>query len=103
MRARRTYALMRARIVLKMTVNGAMMGSEVPAADAAEICIEAWAPQSIVKVEVLKNGELLREFGPFGDCCRVEVDDATGGPAFYHCRVTQADGDLAVCSPVWVG
>ncbi len=27
----------------------------------------------------------------------------TGGPDFYHCRVTQTDGHLAVCSPVWLG
>lgn len=103
LRARRTYALTRARIVLKMAVNGAPMGAEIPASEGAEIRIDVWAPGSIRKVEVLKNTKLLRAFGPFGDACRLETEDATGGPAFYHCRVTQADGQLAVCSPVWVG
>lgn len=103
LRARRTYALTRARIVLRMTVNGILMGSEIPSAERADIRIEAWAPGDIEKVEVLKNTRLLRTFGPFGDHCRVEMEDETDGPAFYHCRVRQTDGELAVCSPVWVG
>jgi len=101
--ARRTYALTRARIVLRMTVNDAWMGSELPASDTARIRIEAWAPLPIAKVEIVKNTELLKEFGPFGDECRIEYEDTTGGSAFYHCRVTQIDGELAVCSPVWIG
>jgi hypothetical protein len=46
---------------------------------------------------------VLKSFGPFGSECEVEMTDSTGGPAFYHCRVTQEDGELAVCSPVWIG
>lgn len=102
-RARRTYALTRSRIVLKMTVNGAWMGSELPPSDTAQIRIEAWGQAPIAKVEIIKNTRLLKEFGPFGDECRIDFEDATNGPAFYHCRVTQSDGELAVCSPVWVG
>ena len=103
LRARRTCALTRARIVLKMTVNGAWMGSEIPMADRADIRIDAWAPGKIAKVELMKDTVLLREFGPFGDECHIEFDDAVDHPAFYHCRVTQADGELAVGSPVWIG
>lgn len=103
LRARRTYALTKARIVLGMTVNGAMMGSEIPAADVAGINVRVSATGEIAKVEVLKNTKLLKTYGPFGDECRVELEDKTEGPAFYHCRVTQKDGELAVCSPVWVG
>ena len=40
LRARRTYALTGARVVLKMTVNGAWMGSEIPLADRAQIEID---------------------------------------------------------------
>jgi mycothiol synthase len=103
LRARRTYALTRARIVLRVTVNGEPMGSELPAAERAEILVEAWAPGKIARVQVLKNAELLREFECSGDSARLELEDATGGTAFYHCRVTQEDGELAVCSPVWIG
>jgi hypothetical protein len=107
--ARHTYALTGARIVLKMTVNGALMGSEISACDTADIQIDAWAPGKIQQVELLKNAHLLQCYttrqGLSGehDECHLQVQDRTGGPAFYHCRITQTDGQLAVCSPVWVG
>lgn len=103
LRARRTYALTGARIVLRMTVNGAWMGSEIPQADQADIRIDVWAPQRIAQVELIKNTRLLRSFGPFEDECHITFEDQVQGPSFYHCRVIQADGHLAVSSPVWVG
>ncbi len=54
-------------------------------------------------VELIKNARLLQSFTPDTDICHQELEDETGGPAFYHCRVTQSDGHLAVCSPVWLG
>jgi len=101
--ARRTYALTGARIVLRMTVNGAPMGFEIPLVDEAQIRVDVFAPGEIRKVEIMRNTRLLRQFGPFGDEVHLEHADRPGGPAFYHCRVTQADGHLAVCSPVWIG
>ncbi len=101
--ARRTYALTGARIALRFTVNGAPMGAESEPADSAAIAIDAWAPGPIVRVELLKNTALLQVFQPDGDECHVRTTDRTQGRAFYHCRVTLADGHLAVCSPVWLG
>jgi len=101
--ARRTYALTGARIILKMTVNDAFMGSEIPYSENADIQIDVWAPKKIKKVELIKNTHLLKEFGPFSNECRLEIRDKTQAPSFYHCRVTQEDGHLAVCSPIWVG
>jgi mycothiol synthase len=107
--ARHTYALTGARIVLKMTVNGALMGSEISASDIADIRIDAWAPGKIAQIELLKNARLLRRYTPghglFAerDECHFQAQDRTSGSAFYHCRITQTDGQLAVCSPVWVG
>jgi hypothetical protein len=52
---------------------------------------------------------LLHETHPNAEVCTVEFDhDTASGNAdtpaeFYHCRVVQEDGELAVCSPVWVG
>jgi len=103
LRARRTYALTGGRIVLRMTVNGALMGSEIPASEDAQINIDVWSPREIRRVELMKNTHLIRAFEPLDDECHLQVKDKTQGPAFYHCRVTQEDGHLAVCSPVWVG
>jgi len=101
--ARRTYALTGARIVLRVMVNGAWMGSELPVSDRAEIQIDAWAPGTIGMVELLKNTRVIRRFEPNRDECHIEIEDQTGGAAFYHCRITQTDGQLAVSSPVWIG
>ena len=104
-KARRTYGLTGARIVLRFCVNGALMGSEIPLADRRRLLAEVWAPQKVALVQFMRNGEVLHQQAPGREVCRVEfVDECAGGqPAFYHCRVRQEDGHLAVCSPVWVG
>lgn len=103
LKARRTYALTGARIILKMTVNGELMGGELPPSDNAEIKIDVWAPSKIKKVQVIKNTNLLVEFDCSDRKFHKTVSDRTGGAAYYHCRVIQEDGHLAVCSPVWIG
>jgi len=105
LRARRTYALTGSRIVLRFSVNGAAMGSELPASSRCELLAEIWAPDRVAKVQLLRNTEVIHETSPDEEVCRVEFEDTrpADDPVFYHCRVTQADGHLAVCSPVWVG
>jgi mycothiol synthase len=103
LRARRTYALTQARIVLRFEVNGGFMGAELPAADTARNRVAAWAADAIAAVEIFRNAALFKTFTPGTDACDLTFEDRTGGPACYHCRVIQADGNLAVASPVWVG
>ena len=104
-RRRNTYALTGARIVLRFSVNGELMGFEVAAAPRADIRIDVWAPGDIAKVELMKNTAVHRTITPDAGTreLHLTLDDVTGGPAIYHCRITQGDGHLAVCSPVWVG
>ncbi len=101
--ARRTYALTKARIALRFTVNDSPMGSEIAAAERARIGIDVWAPSAIAHVQVMKNGTVLRTLRPDGSEFHLELEDSVVAAAFYHCRVTLRDGSLAVCSPVWVG
>ena len=103
LQARRTYALTGARIALTFKVNGACMGAELPPAERAGIEVEAWAPSQIKTIEILKNTQVIKVFEPADDHAVCELSDPAGGGTFYHCRVTQADGHLAVCSPVWLG
>jgi hypothetical protein len=103
LKARRTYALTGARINLKMTVNDAFMGSELPYSDTADIKIDVWAQSKIKKVQLIKNTILYKEYEVNKDEFHLQLEDKTEGPAFYHCRVIQEDGHLAVCSPVWIG
>jgi len=101
--ARRTYALTGARIALKFTVNDAWMGSELPAAHRCVLVAEVWAPAEVAEIQFLKNGEIVHTEEGGRLHVRGEWEDKAPGQAFYHCRVVQSDGHLAVCSPVWVG
>jgi mycothiol synthase len=103
LRARRTVALTGARIALRFSVNGAPMGSELPLTARRELIVEVWGADRIARVELMRDGAALHVERPDADVARIEFEDPTDRPAFYHCRVTQADGHLAVCSPVWVG
>jgi hypothetical protein len=102
-RERRTYALTGARIVVRLSVNGAPMGATLPACTTADVRVDVWAPGKIAKVELLKNTRVIRVFARRGAEAHLQIEDRPHGPAFYHCRVTQADGQLAVSSPVWLG
>jgi hypothetical protein len=104
LRARRTYALTGARIVLRFRVNGARMGSEIPYCEDRHVAVRVWAPAPVDRVQIMRDGEVLHEAAPGSEICTVEFDDSgVAAPSFYHCRVRQADGHLATCSPVWVG
>ncbi len=100
---RHTYALTGARMIVKMHVNDALMGSELPFSETVEIRIEAWTPAPIKVVQIVKDTELVQEFHPKRDYIKIEYEDKIDAPAFYHCRVIQEDGHMAVCSPVWIG
>jgi hypothetical protein len=109
LQTRRTYALTGARIILRFTVNGEPMGSEVPYSPARRLRVEVWAPAPVSRIQFLRNGELLHDERPNTEICNAEFEHTADEsqpdvPAdFYHCRIVQEDGQLAVCSPVWVG
>lgn len=100
---RHTYAIMQARIVLRLMVNNTLMGGECPESDQANIQIDVWTPGRLRSIELLKNTRLIKTFRVRGDEAHICFDEPLKGPAFYHCRVTQTDGQKAVASPVWIG
>jgi hypothetical protein len=104
--ARRTYALTGARIVLRFTVNDVPMGSEIDFCACRRLEVEVHGTGPIARVELMRNSEPLHVLNPGREACKVGFEDRVAehdGADFYHCRVTQKDGELAVCSPVWVG
>lgn len=100
---RRTYALTDSRIILKMEVNGWPMGSEIAFSNKVHVLAEAAAPNTIHRIQLMKNAELYREFKVEEAFCRISCEDEIEEASFYHIRVILQDGNLAVCSPVWVG
>ncbi len=63
LRSRRTYAVTGDRIALDLTLNGRMMGQELPYAREREIKVEATGWDQVDRVELLKNNRVIhRDF-----------------------------------------
>ncbi|MGD2174846.1 MAG: hypothetical protein PVJ27_05540 [Candidatus Brocadiaceae bacterium] len=102
-RARRCYGTTNARIRLVFTVNGMLMGSELPEADEARIRIDAAGEERLKAVDLFKNGELHRRWRPRGMEFATELVEPVEAPCSFYVRVIQMDNHLAWSSPVWVG
>ncbi len=103
----RVYSTEDKNLEVNYTVNGLMLGSmieEVP--EKLNIAVSVNDPDSsdsIAKVEVIVNsGKVAYSWSApdKGEELTVTLDPTY---SYYYIRVTQADGDLAVTAPVWVG
>ncbi|MGM9671367.1 MAG: S-layer homology domain-containing protein [Oscillospiraceae bacterium] len=108
-RALRMYATEDKNLELTYTVNDLPLGSsltEVP--DKLDISVQVSDPDAadaISKVEVIVNSgkvaytwDNAAELAAGDLSCTLDPDYS-----YYYIRVTEADGDLAVTAPVWVG
>ena len=108
-RDRRIYATEDKNLEITYTLNGEMLGStieEVP--ETAEIAVSVYDPDStdsIARVEVVVNSGVVAyawddpaELASGALACSIPASYS-----YYFIRVTQADGDIAVTAPVWVG
>jgi len=102
-RARRCYGTTNARIRLLFTINGALMGSELPATPEKKIVIDVAGEAPLKAVDLLKDGELHRRFKPREVSFRVELTEECDDPSNWYVRATQFDNHIAYSSPIWVG
>lgn len=119
---RSCYGTTGERIVLSFQISGTHMGQEVSTADKPGLAINrhisgfAAGTTNLEKVEILRNGEVIKVFKPTNSySLEFEYDDMTditkainqaeGHPIpflFYYIRVTQDDGHMAWSSPIWI-
>lgn len=118
---RSCYATTGERILVGMFIAGAPMGSELNTSDKPGLDINRHiagyvaGTDKITKVEVIRNGELFKEFTPDQMQFEFAIDDmedlssiAIKSPdketdfVFYYLRVQQADGHGAWSSPIWI-
>ncbi len=104
LRARRVYATNGPRIVLRVSLAGRRMGSELPPAAAAELRGVAIAPAPLARVEAVRSGTVAW----FHDCegrlsCSFEAElaDLRAGE-YVYVRALQNDGGAAWSSPFFV-
>lgn len=100
-RKRRTYVSTNARIRLLFTINGNLMGSEIPNTEHKEFLINVIGENNLKKVELFKNGELFKRFIPHGRTFSksFKIKDPMAGN--WYLRVMQLDNHQAISSPVW--
>ena len=108
LRARRMYATEDKNLGLDYTVNGNMMGSIIDVPEKLNFEISFNDPDrtdSIAKVELVVNsGKVAYTWDSAADLTKGSVSvELAPEYTYYFVRVTEADGDLAVTAPVWVG
>jgi hypothetical protein len=101
LRARRCYATNGPRIVLQVELDGAPMGSTLPAAGTHRIEVSVVAPGPLEAVELVTQDGVLERLPANGErllAFETELRPAAPGTALYV-RVLQADGGAAWSSP----
>jgi len=119
LQARHTIASTGPRSIVWMEVDNSMVGDErwVPSRDELfghTVSIEIAAASPVVRVEVIRNGEIILVDQPNAEEWCVEFDDADPAPpvlvdsqdpsvefVYYYTRVTHDTGDIVWASPVW--
>lgn len=108
--ARRCYATTGARILLRVEVNGSLMGGEIDGAG-AEVAAHVIGTDPDYEVDVIRNGEVV--YGETSNSYEHRLAWADPGPkggrgsnadpvSYYYVRVRQADRHQAWSSPVWL-
>jgi hypothetical protein len=102
---RRTFATEDKNFALTMKANGTWMGSEIANSGIIQFEITGTDPDgeltSLVQI-ITDQGIVAAEFTPnAADFELSPVLNITKGDHYYYIKVTQADGDHIVSSPVW--
>lgn len=106
-RSRRVYATSGPRILLDFRVGDTMMGGELKLASAdtpRKISVSAGGTRRIARIEVLRDNQVVHSASPglLDAEAAFEDDTPARNGTFYYVRVTQADGEQAWSSPVWM-
>jgi hypothetical protein len=107
LRARRCYATTGARIIVRFTLGDTPMGGEIPAEalpGRPEFRAEIVGTAPIASCELVKNNAEIDRASSDGAELTVTLRDrAPARPGdFYYLRITQADGQMAWASPVFI-
>ncbi len=105
MRARRCYGTTGVKIELMFSLNGAPMGSELPASETREIQVAVVGTDAVAKIDIVRNNEDVYWQFPSTDHYMFDWRDVRqiSCADYYYIRVTQKDGNMAWSSPIWVG
>lgn len=102
LRARRVYATNGVRMILRMTVDGAPMGSVVGGGP-VEVELRVLGTADVEQVSLIgRTGEVASAVGAGPALHRTWTVEPAPGGDFLYARVLQADGGVGWTSPVWI-
>lgn len=105
-RNKRVYASEDTDMTINFTANGEVMGSFLPSTDKLDLAINANDPETndtIKKISIIANGGVEVTSKKF-DTASVDWNFTLDPEySYYYVKVVEADGDIAVTAPVWVG
>lgn len=106
LRNRRTYATEDENLRINYTLNGEVLGTildETPSRANIKVEIEDPDNEPIGTVSVIVNGGKVVASKEVSSSKEVVEFDLPADYSYYYIRVDQADKDIAVTAPVWVG
>lgn len=100
---RKVYATSFDRIYIEFSIDGQMMGSDVAAKGACRVKYYVIGQTDKVRVDLIRNNKAIRTSSSDKGVVEVSFKDTLpAGESFYYLRVTQADGEQAWSTPIWV-
>lgn len=107
LRARRCYGTTGARIIVRFSLGDTPMGGEVAADDLSgpvELSARVIGSAPIASCELVKNNREIDSASSDGTELSVQLRDsqAAGPGDYYYLRITQADGEMAWASPIFI-
>jgi hypothetical protein len=102
-RNRRCYGTTNARIKLLTTLDGKLLGSELPFnVQGHELYIDVETEEPIKYVEIIMNGKSHRRFTPVGYHFKDTIKVKPQNPGYIYIRVIQQDNGAAFSSPFFL-
>ena len=102
LRRRQVYGTTNARIRLVFTIDGALMGSAIAAANTHCLKIAVAGDSELKAVDLFRNGRQHRRFRPDRTVYSVQLDIRGEVGASWYVRATQIDNHIAYSSPIWL-
>lgn len=101
LRRRNVYGTTGDRIFVEFRVDGALMGSEIPASGAPELSIRVAGTSDIASIMVVRDGAEVHRWLHLGSVVDLSWQDETAG-SYYYAVIHQTNGEMAWTSPVFL-
>ncbi len=100
---RQVFGTTNNRTILKFTINGHRMGSEIKSTGSLSIHVEVAGNLVIERIDLIREGDVTRYTEPNALSVKWDTEEeAISSATWYYVRVSMADTHIAWSSPIWV-